>query len=253
MKNTLRYSVLRYSPSKIAGETINLGIIYADEQNDVREFKHTQKLARIKKFDDEISLDVVKDLLKGIQFDINNSLLNRSFSLDEYIKFYINNFFFDEPKLIYYENWEATVERINKLYFRFDYEKKDRPSKDDDIKFLGEVLRETTPSVKRNIKIKGRFDETICYDFVSEKLKVKIFDFDGKDLNKLINTAKSWALNCMTDPDQNACIIYRYSDSADLSQKKCFEEIGKIFDYAHANFLNIDEGIQYIQKSQVTS
>lgn len=247
MEKSLRYSVLRYSPSKIAGETINLGIIYVDEKNGLREFKHTKRLSRIKNFDDEISLETVKALLKGIEFDVNDSLVNSNFCLDDYIKFYINNFFFDEPKLIYYEKWEETVERINKIHFRFDYEKKDRPSKEDDIQLLGELLHEKVPSVKRNAQKVGRFNERIRYDFVSEEHKIKIFDFDGKDLNKLINTAKSWALNCMTDPEQNTCIIYRYSATEDLKQEELFEEIGKIFNYANAKFLNIDQGMQYIQ------
>lgn len=247
MRDTLRYSVLRYSPSKVAGETINLGIIYVDEKNDLREFRHTKKLSRIKSFDDEVSLGTVKALLKGIEIDVNQSLLNRQFSLDEYIKFYINNFFFDEPKLIYYENWDETVERINKIHFRFDYEKKDRPSREDDIKMLGELLCEKNLSVKKNFRKPGRFNEAIRYDYVSDKHKIKVFDFDGKDLNKLINTAKSWAWNCMTDPDQNTCIIYRYSNQDDLKQQEYFKEIGKIFDYAHAKFYDIDEGMRYIQ------
>ena len=38
MKKVLRYSVLRYSPSKISGERINLGIAFSDEQQGIMNF-----------------------------------------------------------------------------------------------------------------------------------------------------------------------------------------------------------------------
>lgn len=248
MKKILRYSVLRYSPSKISGEKINLGIAFSDEQQGIHEFRHTNKFKRIAGFDDELNIDTIKQLLKGIKTDIDNSLLtNGRFDLDEYIKFFINDFCFDEPKTIYYEDWDATVERINKSYFRFDYEKNNRPSKADDLKLLGEIIVKKNREIKRNSKATGIFDENITYDFITENYKIKIMDLDDKDLSKLINNAKSWAITCMTDPEKNILIIYRYSKRDNLKNNKEFETIKEIFKYADARFVDIEEGIQLMQ------
>lgn len=248
MKKILRYSVLRYSPSKISGEKINLGIAFSDERQGIHEFRHTNRFKRIAGFDDELNIDTIKQLLKGIKTDIDNSLLtNGRFDLDEYIKFFINDFCFDEPKTIYYEDWDATVERINKSYFRFDYEKNNRPSKADDLKLLGEIIVKKNREIKRNSKATGIFDENITYDFITENYKIKIMDLDDKDLSKLINNAKSWAITCMTDPEKNILIIYRYSKRDNLKNNKEFETIKEIFKYADARFVDIEEGIQLMQ------
>lgn len=247
MKKALRYSVLRYSPSKVSGEKINLGIIFVDEAQGIHEFRHTSRFKRIATFDDEISIDNVKKLLKGIKLDVNNSpLTNGKFNLDSYIQFFINDFYFDEPKTIYYNNWEDAVERINKSYFRFDYEKNDRPSKADDLRLIGDIISEKSQEVKKQHKIEGFFNEKVTYDFVTEKYKIKIMDFDDKNLSKLINNAKSWAMTCMTDPEKNVLVIYRYSNSDNMENNMEFESIKEIFDYAGANFVNIEEGVSLI-------
>ena len=64
MKKLLKYSVLRYSPSTIAGEKINLGIMFYDIPSGYREFKYSKKFSRLATFDDEIDLTMVKKLLK---------------------------------------------------------------------------------------------------------------------------------------------------------------------------------------------
>ena len=43
MKKYLKYSILRYSPSSVAGEKINLGIVVYDDLLGVREFKIDEK------------------------------------------------------------------------------------------------------------------------------------------------------------------------------------------------------------------
>ncbi len=252
MKKTLRYSVLRYSPSKVAGEKINLGIIFSDEENERHEFKCTNKLKRIASFDNEISIETVRSLLKGIKLDVDNSLLtDGNFDLDEYIQFFINDFYFDEPKKLYYDVWEDTVERINKSYFRFDYEKTERPSKADDLKLLSEIITETSENIQKNQKITGYFNEKVTYDFVTDEYKIKIMDFDDKNLSKLVNSAKSWAINCMTDPDKNTLIIYRYSNRDDVKNNEEFESIKEIFGYVRAKFIDIEEGIELMQRCSI--
>lgn len=248
MRKQLRYSVLRYSPSKIAGEKINLGIIFADKENDKREFRHTTKFRRIAGFDDELNMETLKNLLNGIKTDVEpSSPSDAQFDLDSYIQFFINDFNFDEPKSIYYDDWDETVEKINRIYFRFDYEKSKRPSKKDEFRFLSDLISARTDELKWNRKMEGAFNESVTYDLVVGGYKIKMLDFDNKDLTKLVNTAKAWAFNCMADTTQKTIIIYRYSDEGRVKDDQTFDSIKKIFEYVDADFLNMEEGIEKIQ------
>ena len=60
MEKILKYSVLRYSPSSVSGEKINLGIIFFDETLNYREFRYSKKFSRLSSFDDEININLVK-------------------------------------------------------------------------------------------------------------------------------------------------------------------------------------------------
>lgn len=247
MEKLLKYSVLRYSPSTIAGEKINLGIIFSDEKNGYREFRYSKKFSRLASFDDEIDIDLVKTLLKGIQEDVEGNLFTYStFDIDEYTKYYVNDFCFDKPKAISYTDIEEITDRLNKIYFRFDYEKNQRPSKEDDKKLIEQLIKSNGLSAKKNEYVLGGSNEKIKYDFVTDEYYIKIFDFDDKDLTKLINNAKSWAWNCMQDLDRKSIIIYRYTDDNQKYNNE-FRIIMDIFEKANAKIFDIDSGLDILQ------
>lgn len=117
----LTYSVFRYVPSKMAGESINLGVLYVDEQNKKAQFSSIKKTSRLCSFDDEVDSKSVLELLKSIEKDVEREHLD--FSLDSFIKFYINSFCFDKPQKVSYDDFEDKVEQLNKIFLRFEYEK----------------------------------------------------------------------------------------------------------------------------------
>ena len=90
MRKVMKYAVLRYSPSKIAGEAINLGIIFVSEDEEERAFAHIQKWNRLRHFDDEVNVDLVKLLIEQMKEDVEGTLLNqgKAFSLEKYICIY---------------------------------------------------------------------------------------------------------------------------------------------------------------------
>ena len=63
----LKYSVLRYSPSMLSGERINLGILFSEESTGYHSFYYTKNFNRLKSFDDDLDKSVVKTLLAGIE------------------------------------------------------------------------------------------------------------------------------------------------------------------------------------------
>lgn len=247
MEKILKYSVLRYSPSTVAGEKINLGIIFYDEESNFREFKYTKKFSRLTSFDDEIDLNLVKKLLLGIRDEVVGNLFTyEKFDIDKYTEYFINDFCFDKPKMIKYDNIEDIVERLNKIYFRFEYDKKERPSKADDKKIIEQLISAKGKEVKKDEYIYGSCNEKIKYDFVTEDYNIKIFDFDGKNLNKLINSAKTWAWNCMYNDKGKSVIIYRYSEE-NAQYNAEFKIIMDIFKKAQTTIYDIEEGMQWLQ------
>lgn len=233
----LSYSVFRYVPSKIAGESINIGVLYVDEVSKKAKFSSIKKTNRLCNFDDEIDSKSVLELLKSIEKEVEKS--NLDFSIDAFIKFYINSFCFDKPQKIYYEDFEAKVEQLNKVFLRFEYEKSERATRNDEKKLLAEILRTRVGDVKKSMPIIGSCGEKITYDFELPNAYIKFFDFNGKDLSKTINSAKTWAWNGMNSK-KKLVIVYSFADEESVYHQE-FATIQKIFELAKIETLKLED------------
>lgn len=248
MVKLLKYSVLRYSPSTISGEKINLGIIFYEEDINYREFRFSKNFSRLSKFDDEIDIKLVKKLMAGIKEEVEAEIYDyKLFDIDKYIQYYINDFCFESTKTIKYDDLEDMIERLNKTYFRFDYEKSERPNKSDDQKILEQLIVSQGKSFKSNHYVYGRCNDKIKYDIVTDDYNIKIFDFDDKKLSLLVNNAKTWAWNTMFGDEKRTIIIYRYNNVSSKYSRD-FQTIMRIFQQANASVYDIDEGIQFLQR-----
>lgn len=85
MSKLLKYSVLRYSPSVLSGESINLGILFSEENIGYYSFRFTRNLARIKSFDDELNREALFDLLTGIKEEVDLESNQKIFKIDRFI------------------------------------------------------------------------------------------------------------------------------------------------------------------------
>ena len=249
MTKFLKYSVLRYSPSSVTGEKINLGIVIYDELLKIREFRYTKKYKRISSFDDEVDITAVKSLLQDIKDDVETSIISaEDFDVEEYIKYYNNDFAFDVPKRIEYVNFDEAIERLYKIYFRFDFEKKDRPSKVEDVKLMEELIKAKSIGYKKNQYLIGEFNEQLKYDFVTQDYKIKVFDFDNKDLTKLFNSVKAWSFNTLYSGDSKKTIfVYRYTDDKN-SENQWFSSLLDILNKSKAEVYNIDDNMHILQR-----
>ena len=247
MGKKLRYSVLRYSPSIISGEAINLEILFSADAEGYHSFWFTGNFQRIIRFDDTLDRNVLKDLLTGIQLEVCDLDMEGSFDLDSFIKFYINDFHFEKPRTILYENLDEAVDGLKKTYFRFDYRKEERPSKADDQKIIANWIRASGRDARKNAAVRGKYADQVRYDFATEDYLVKIFDFDGKDLARCINSAKAWAWNCDHEP-KTVFVIYRYSGQ-DAGQDEKFAIIKGIFDDSKARFCSMQDGAALLQNA----
>lgn len=246
-KKIMKYSVLRYSPSRVSGEHINLGIIYDAHEDGFCEFRCIRKFARLASFDDELNIENVKMLLRNIKDDVGGTIFNGNiFNIDEYVKFFINDFCFEKPKAISYDDIEEVVESLHKAYFRFEYEKRLRPTAEDDKKLLARIIEDSGKTVNKARVLSGVFDDKITYDLITDDYKIKLFDFDKKDLSRLIGSAKTWAWNAMKNEGQKVLFIYRHDDQ-DISQTASFNTILNILSDSGAEVVDIETGMNKLQ------
>lgn len=248
MNKTLKYSVLRYSPAKVSGELINLGILFCEESINYHAFYYSKNIARILKFDDMLDSRVLKDFLYGIMRDVEEYSNEMQFDIDDYVKFYINDYEFDKPKIIEYDDLDTIIGALKKTYFRFDYPKNERPTKLEDQRMLVKLIQASGTSLSRNKSVIGKYNENIQYDIVTDDYYVKLFDFDGKDLKRCINTAKTWAWNSNYDDGRKVYVFYRYSKKNPEDSKE-FKVISEIFNDSRAEFYSIDEGVEILQRA----
>ncbi len=240
MEKVLKYSVLRYSPSILSGERINLGILFSEESIGFHSFYYTHRLNRIKSFDDEIDKSVLRDFLIGIEEEASGKWYHDSFDINKFTKYYINDFQFETPQAIIYDNLDTVITRLKKAYFRFDYAKSERPDKNADQKILADIISTAGMGLRRNQKVAGAFNESITYDIVTDEYYIKIFDFDDKDLKRCINTAKTWAWNCNHEKNKPIYIVYRFSEK-DMKSGPEFSIIDSIFRETKAHFISMDD------------
>ena len=114
MEKVLKYSIFRYSPYLLPGKETVLGILFSEETTGYRSFYYTKDLTQIQFFDDKLDPSILQDLLIGISEEVKEE----KFDIDSFIKFYINDYKFDKPRIITYQDLEETIATIKKAYFK---------------------------------------------------------------------------------------------------------------------------------------
>ena len=240
MKGLLEYSILRYIPSSISGEAINLGMVFVDTESGARDFYYTKKLKRVLEFDDTIDKNNIEFLLSSIQTDVRGHVYSNSdFNIEDFVRFYCNQYRFDKPQKLMYDDFEEQILNLKKTYFRFDFRKAERPTADDDRKMLRQMLETRFDGLKKDQVVIGTADESIRFDYTVGDYKIKFLDFSNKKIKNMINTIKAWSWNCMQD--EKIYLVYRYDDMADENQKKDFEIAMKVLKKAGSNVCPVEK------------
>lgn len=194
----IAYSVLSHYPSLINNECINLGIIFHNINENKYVFEYTHNWKRISTFNDELDISFLKIQLKEMKREIEKDLINygKNYSINSFTRFYVNELKFNEVTTINYEDFDCFIEETKKLYLRFDYEKKDRYTHDQELALMKKLLK--SKNYKNfNQKIDGYFNEKVTFDFILNNYAFKFFTFKDKKQTHLINSIKSWAYNAI--------------------------------------------------------
>jgi len=247
MNKVMKYSVLRYSPRLNVGEAINLGILVSDEENRLADFYYSTKRSRVEAFDDEIGYARVLKLLKSIKKDIEEfDKKKQEFDMNQYIKYYINAFYFEKPTTINYDSYEETALRLKKLFLWFDFEKKDRFTKEDSVKAFKEMIQRDGMKVYHRKSDIGEYEDEIHYDLQTEKYNIVLFDLNERNLSKQVNSAKLWSWNSSHHKSDRE-ILFVLNDNG--MEQEDYRVVKRVLNDSLARVVPFSEAIRLIQEA----
>ena len=117
MSKQLHYSLLRYSPSVRFEDSIVLGILFHEKEQNFRTFTYRDDLSPLSALSPDADINLHKKLFVGIKEEVESEIYSKKeFDIKEYTRFYLNSYRFAEPVSIQYEDLQKTVESITKEF-----------------------------------------------------------------------------------------------------------------------------------------
>lgn len=235
----IAFSVLTYSPSFIANEKINLGILFYELEKSNVYFELTTNWTRVKNFDDEIDIDTFKLILNGMKSHAERNV--KKLGIENYIKRYNNELRFGQ---VFYRNIESINEFIletKQVFMRYDFEKDKRPTEEKQLKYIKGLIRDS--GIKYSTKpIKGSHNENINYDYTIKDYGFKLFEFENKKDNRIISTAKHWAYTAdELKENYNTVFIYDIDRNDDI-----FKSTISILKSSGAKVMHKEQALSFI-------
>ncbi|MDU7967314.1 MAG: DUF3037 domain-containing protein [Paeniclostridium sordellii] len=221
------YSVLCHYPSIVSKDCLTLGIIFYDRSNNIGDFKTIKKWDRAKAFNDSLDIEMIKFQLESIQDEVRSFAQEKNFDLAKYTKFYVNELKFTEViKVSIDESFEEFMELCVRQYMPLDLDKDKRPNKEEQTQFVKKMMKISNIEYTQGT-IKGSFDENINFDFIIKDYAFKIFRFEGREENRVINNVKSWAYNCIELKDSYKVIAIIDLDTLEENYKSIYQILNK--------------------------
>lgn len=241
--NIIQYAGLKYYNSCISDECLYIGMLFNDITNNVRTFKSIKNFHRLQSFDDEISIDFFKAYLKSIKDEVESNLFNYDddFNMQDYVNFFTNEIRFSNIKTVETED-ERFIENTCKIFLKFDYDKKERLTKDVEKKYIKQILKSQNIDFSTD-PIYGIYNEPIRFDVTTDRYGIKFFSFENRELKRLIRDAKAWSYSAEELRDSKKT-IFLYD--LDFSESQDFNAIINILKKNAEVVMPMQAGIEFI-------
>lgn len=239
----LQYSIFRYAPSLVSGEKINIAAVFHYEQTGYRELFTVSKWQRISGFDDTLNIPLLKSLMLDIKDEIGTQIDNPNFNLRKFCLKYDSEFYFDKCETlvdVLPEDVDKQIEEVKKMYFQFEFDVVERPTNEDQKKYLRHLLKAKDVDYQRNAPKIGKYNAEIKYDYLFGRYGVAFFDFNGAKIDhKVLNRVKAWAWNAQNAPDDvQLVVLYDLGDKDRTEVKAAID----ILSEAAYKIINIHDG-----------
>ncbi len=243
------YSILCHYPSLISKDCITIAVLLFNKNTKEISLVSTKNWSRVRSFNEDLDVDLIKLQLEGIQDEITNIAKAPNFSLDKYTKFYVNDLKFTDIVSTKTENFQEFVNECSRQYLICDYSKDERPSKDEQLSFIRKYLKNGDIECQNNI-VKGYFNENICFDFVINDYAFKLFRFEGRKEQRLIHAVKDWAYNAIKLKNKYKVV---FITDIDFDEKKNFSTLYNILKEEADNIISFSEVISFLQTLESNS
>ena len=238
--NSIQYSVLTYSPSVFTNERINLGVFFYDTNDNRSIFRHTMNWKRVSAFDEEINMDFLRAYLNDVAEELSSSNASK-LNWSAFLGRFVNEMKFTKPTLIKTDNAEEFIDQTMKIQLRYDYEKSERPTFDEQKKYAKSYLKSI--NIKYNTKnIFGKFNESIGFDYMINDFGFKHFEFSNKNINRMFATVHCWR-DIARDLNDSTKIYFIYDDDVSDESSELYDEILSLMKDSNATVLNMNQAI----------
>ena len=215
--NKLYYAVLKYIPSAIRMETINVGIAVHYPVKKYSHFFKTTNMRRVATFDDEYNKSFFSMVMDSLEYDLNYNLdkdietLKLGFSdesdegrfnnisepdfLSRKISYLTNEFRFSSVQSINIsdEDWSSVIEDLKSTFLYYDKPKNKRITKDKVRRLLSKQVRSYNFSkdrIRANPELPNDLGGMDKYDFRIDKTLLRSMTFDYKRKDNLTTELK---------------------------------------------------------------
>ena len=213
----LKYAIMRYSPSLVSGESINIAGLFFFPETKYREVYTVSNWQRVASFDESLDISALKDILSDMEEEVGTELTNPGFDIVKFCAQYCSELYFDTTITltgVENKNLSKQIEEVQRMYFQFDFDKEKRPKREEQKQFLSRILKAKEIEYQKDDHQLGSYNETIIYDYTFFCYGVKFFNFDLETIgSQTLNKVKAWAWNCQNSTNgKKIIIIYSASD-----------------------------------------
>ena len=240
----VQYSILCHYPSIVSKDCITLGVLIFNEDEQKVIFETTKNWQRVKSFNDELDIDLIKLQLEGIKEEVSDYCEQASFDLSDYTRFYIGEIKFTDVTNIIVDDFNKFAAECKRQYLICDLDKKDRPSQSEQLEFIRNIFKNSAIDYKSG-KITGYFDENVGFDFIINDYAIKIFSFDGKKEKMLIKCVKDWAYDAYKLKDKYKIV---FVTDINPEYRKEYRTVFKILQEECYKIINIQDLMPFVAK-----
>lgn len=200
----VNFAVCRYVPDILRDEFINVGVLVHVPYDKFVHFYKTKNYRRIKSFDDEVELDVIKALLESLEYQFNTTTVyspelhntGQNDFLENEIAFFVNQLQFSNIRTFTSESLIEDIEDLCDTYLYYDKKKSERIGAEKVKRLVSKMFTSSkiNSMVYRNPEYRNIFQQQpfdFCVKVNNNDTLIKAISFDYKNKNKFYKEIKS--------------------------------------------------------------
>lgn len=239
----VQFSVLCNYPSLVSKDCISIAVLFFNIDTKECRLRTISNWKRVQTFNDELDIELVKLQLYGMEKEIHEIAKEPNFELKDYTKFYVNVLKFSDVVTIKTDNFDEFVDESSRQYLFLDYDRKQRPSVNEQVKFIKKYLKSN--DIDHMYKaINGAFNENIQFDFIVKNYAFKLFRFEGKKESRIMRNVKEWAYDAIKLKSKYYIV---FIVDIDFNATQEYKTVLQILDEESYKVINFKDAIKFIQ------